>query len=59
MSFVLFELSRHPECQRILRDEINKQFELFDGKLTYECIQEMPYLDACINGKSHHFSYLN
>lgn len=50
MSFVLFELAAHPHCQKKLRQEINKQCESSNGKLTYEIVHDMPYLEACING---------
>lgn len=51
MSFIIFELAAHPDCQQKLREEINKHCEKTGGKLTYEAVQDMPYLSACIQGK--------
>lgn len=51
MSFCLYELGRHLDIQEKLRDEINAAFEKNYGKLTYETMMEMPYLDKIINGE--------
>lgn len=51
MSFVLFELASNQEIQEKLRNEINTVSAKYGDSLTYEGIQEMMYLDACLNGK--------
>lgn len=54
MSFCLYELAINPEIQKKCREEINKVLDKHDGKLTYECILQMEYLDRVIYGKSNH-----
>ncbi|XP_063698674.1 probable cytochrome P450 28a5 [Culicoides brevitarsis] len=49
MFFVLYELSKHPEIQLRLREEIEHYFLLHNGKLSYDFVEEMPYLDMVIN----------
>ncbi|RZC42383.1 p450 domain containing protein, partial [Asbolus verrucosus] len=49
MSFILYELATSPKAQSILREEINKAFEENDGKIPYEVLQGLPYLDAVLN----------
>ncbi|CAH0553970.1 unnamed protein product [Brassicogethes aeneus] len=51
MSFLLYEIAKHPEVQDKLRQEINDTMDGNGGKLTYDVIMEMEYLDACLNGK--------
>ncbi|KAH8263585.1 hypothetical protein KR044_011083, partial [Drosophila immigrans] len=48
MSYALFELARNEESQRKLRSEIQSVLQKH-GKLTYEAMTEMKYLDQVIN----------
>ncbi|CAH1985077.1 unnamed protein product [Acanthoscelides obtectus] len=47
MGGILYDLAKNPEVQQKLREELNEYFEKDKGQLSYESIQEMPYLDAC------------
>ncbi|VEN46624.1 unnamed protein product [Callosobruchus maculatus] len=49
MTFALYELATHPEYQDNLRDEIKTVLKKHDGKLTYEAVMEMDYLEKVIN----------
>ena len=51
MSFALYELALHPEIQHRLRAEIMQVLKKHDGKLTYDGIKEMMYLDRVVSGK--------
>jgi Cytochrome P450 len=51
LSFALYGLALHPEIQHQLRKEILQVLNKHDGKLTYEGIQEMSYLDRVVSGK--------
>jgi cytochrome P450 len=51
MTFCLYELSLHQDIQDRLREEIDDVLQKYDGKLTYEGIQEMEYLDKVVSGK--------
>ena len=55
MTFCLYELSLHQDIQDRLRQEIDVVLQKHDGKLTYEGIQEMKYLDKVVSGRSHFF----
>lgn len=47
-SFVCFELSHNSEAQDKARSEIKKILDNYDGKLTYETLKDMKYLDQVI-----------
>jgi hypothetical protein len=51
MSFALYELAFHPEIQHRLRAEILQVLSKHDGKLTYDGIQDMSYLEMVVSGK--------
>lgn len=48
-TFCLYELARNLEIQQKLRDEINRVLEKHNGKITYDAMMEMTYMDQCIN----------
>lgn len=50
-TFALYELSKQPEYQRRLREEINTVLAKHDNKLTYEAVMEMKYLECVVDGK--------
>jgi len=52
MTFCLYELSLHQDIQDRLRQEIDVVLQERDGKITYEGIQEMEYLDKVVSGKA-------
>ena len=52
MTFCLYELSLHQDIQDRLREEIDVVLQKHDGKLTYEGVQEMEYLDKVVSGKT-------
>jgi cytochrome P450 family 6 len=49
MTFAMYELSKHQELQDKVRDEVNTVLAKHEGKITYEAIQEMKYMDQVIN----------
>ena len=51
LSFTLYERAFHPEIQQILRAEILQVLSRYDGKLTYEGIEEMSYMDRVVSGE--------
>lgn len=51
MSFTLYELAKNAELQRRVQREIDSVLARHDGKLTYESLLEMKYLEMCIDGK--------
>lgn len=48
MSFGLYELSKKPEMQKRLRQEIKDALEKCGGKITYEMVGEMEYLNMVL-----------
>jgi cytochrome P450 family 6 len=54
-TFCIYELSLHQDIQERVRKEIDVVLKKHDGKITYEAIQEMEYLDKVVSGKA---SYL-
>jgi cytochrome P450 len=59
MTFCLYELSLHQDIQDRLREEIDVVLQKYDGKLTYEGIQEMEYLDKVVSGKTQLMKYMS
>jgi len=51
LTFALYELALHPEIQQTLRAEIVLVLSKHDGKLTYEGIKDMSYLDRVVSGE--------
>ena len=51
LSFSLYELALHPDIQQILRAEILQVLSRHDGKLTYDGIHGMSYLDRVVSGE--------
>ena len=51
LTFALYELALHPEIQQSLRAEILQVLSKHDGKMTYDGIQNMSYLDRVVSGE--------
>ncbi|XP_067009302.2 probable cytochrome P450 6a14 [Anabrus simplex] len=49
ISFALYELAVNPDIQARLREEVDNTLEECDGKITYEAIQNMEYLDRVLS----------
>ncbi|RZC37404.1 p450 domain containing protein, partial [Asbolus verrucosus] len=49
MTFALYELARNQDIQQKLRDEIKTVLAKHDGKITYDAIQEMKYMNQVID----------
>lgn len=59
LSLCLFELARNQDIQNRVKNEIDKVLEMHSGNLTYDCVNDMKYLECCIDGKCRmiHLSY--
>jgi len=51
LSFALYEIALHPEIQQSVRAEILQVLSEHDGKLTYDGMQGMSYLDRVVSGE--------
>ena len=51
LSFALYELALHPEIQQTVRAEILQVLSEHGGKLTYDGMQNMSYLDRVVSGE--------
>jgi cytochrome P450 family 6 len=51
LSFCLHELALNPEVQERLRNEIDSTLEKYEGKITYDGIQSMSYIDKVLAGE--------
>jgi cytochrome P450 family 6 len=50
MSYCLYELALNKDIQTKLREQIKLMMNENDGKLTYDGIKNIKYLDMIING---------
>lgn len=53
MSFTAYELAINPDMQIRLRNEIEETNKNCNGKLTYEALMKMKYMDMIITGKKN------
>jgi cytochrome P450 family 6 len=51
LTVALYELAFLPEVQQRLRAEILQALSKHDGKLTYDIIHDMSYLDRVVSGE--------
>lgn len=50
MSFCMYELSKDPNAQERAYAEIVDVLAKHDGKLTYDSLNAMKYIETCIDG---------
>lgn len=48
----LFEIAQNPEIQKKLHEEIDHVLAQREGELTYDSINDLKYLECCIDGLS-------
>lgn len=48
LGFALYELAQNPDIQERLYEEITDVLAKYDGKFTFEALQEMQYLENII-----------
>ncbi|PSN40749.1 hypothetical protein C0J52_13699 [Blattella germanica] len=53
LSFCLYELAINPEIQDKLRGTIKSTLQQYDGKITYDAVQEMSYLNKVLDGNNN------
>lgn len=52
LTYALYEMSINKEIQNRAREEVNTVLARHEGKLTYEAMMEMPYIEQILYGKS-------
>lgn len=50
LTFCMYEMAANPHIQERVHEEIDRVLDEFDGKITYESVSNMKYLEACIDG---------
>lgn len=50
-AFTIFELAQYPEYLQRAQMEITEVLARHGGNITYQAIQEMEFLELCIQGK--------
>lgn len=48
MSFLMYELAKNPDIQEKAYQEINEVLKKHDGKLTYDSVGDMKYVNYCL-----------
>lgn len=57
LTFCLYELAIQYDIQSRARTVINEAYSKFNGRLTYEMVMDIPYLDQIIEGKIHNYLF--
>ncbi|XP_070071197.1 probable cytochrome P450 6d5 [Drosophila takahashii] len=47
-AFTLYELTQNPEVMEKAKEDVRRAIEKHGGKLTYDAISDMKYLEACV-----------
>lgn len=47
----MFEIARNPDAQNKVHEEIDRILKEHNGQITYDSVNEMKYLECCIDGK--------
>lgn len=58
MTFFMYELAKNQAIQQKVYEEICDVAQKHDGKLSYDALVEMKYLESCIDGGWQNFSFL-
>ncbi|EDW80627.1 uncharacterized protein Dwil_GK11466 [Drosophila willistoni] len=48
VAFTLFELAQYPELLKRVQTEVDETLKQNDGKITYDALQKMEFLDHCV-----------
>lgn len=51
VTYALYELAANPELMHRLQKDIDEALERHNNELTYECMQDIPFLELCVLGK--------
>lgn len=49
LTFLFYELAKNQEAQSRLIDEVDSYYKKHEGKIEYDCLNEMPFVQACVN----------
>nr|AAP83689.1 cytochrome P450 [Depressaria pastinacella] len=49
LSYTLFELAKNPEAQKRAIEEVDAYLLKNNNKLGYDCVTELPFLEACLD----------
>lgn len=50
LTFCMYELSQSDEIQRKARESVQEALKKHGNSFTYESVNEMHYLEQCVNG---------
>lgn len=51
MTYLLYELAKHPKYQERVQAEIDTVLAKHNGQITHDSVHEMTFLENCIDGK--------
>lgn len=51
LSFTLYYLAKHQQYQNKAREEVNAVLKKYNNEIGYDAVQEMKYVQQCIDGK--------
>ncbi|XP_028026792.1 cytochrome P450 6B2-like [Bombyx mandarina] len=48
-NFTLYELAKNPDVQKRAQKEVDEYIKKHNNKLDYDCVKELPFVEACID----------
>lgn len=59
LSFTLYELAKHPDLQKRALEEVDEYLRKNNNKLDYNCVTQLPFLEACVDEALRLYPVLN
>lgn len=57
MAYFLLEIAKNLEIQQKVHEEIDRVLAQHNGELTYDSLNDLKYLECCIDGKTLHLHF--
>jgi cytochrome P450 family 6 len=51
LTYAIYAMAQRKDLQEKARESVKKVLEKYDGEFTYEAVNEMQYIEQCINGE--------
>ncbi|CAD6991883.1 unnamed protein product [Ceratitis capitata] len=56
-AFTIFELAQYPDLLALAQNEVSEVLKRHNGQLNYDCLQEMTFLDLCLQETNRKYPF--